>query len=79
MKPKNLLTVIIIFLSFNTFAQTIDYSLIPYRKGDKWGYANTQRNILITPKYNDAQWFSEGLAAVKIGSKWGYIINKESW
>ena len=49
----------IILLSLNSIAQTIDYSLVPYRKGDKWGFADAQRNIVITPKYNDAQWFSE--------------------
>lgn len=76
MKVKKLMMLPIILLSLNSIAQTIDYSLVPYRKGDKWGYADAQRNIVITPKYNDAQWFSEGLAAVKIGSKWGYV-NKQ--
>ena len=28
---------------------------------------------VITPKYEDAKRFSEGLAAVKLGDKWGYI------
>ena len=76
MTLKQIMVLCILILSLNSIAQTIDYSLIPYRKGDKWGYADAQRNILINPKYNDAQWFSEGLAAVKIGSKWGYI-NKQ--
>ena len=76
MYTKKLLFLSIIILSFNSFAQTIDYSLIPYRKGNKWGYADVDKNILITPKYSDAQWFSEGLAAVKVGAKWGYI-NKQ--
>jgi hypothetical protein len=76
MKMKKLMMLPIILLSLNSIAQTIDYSLVPYRKGDKWGYADAQRNIVITPKYNDAEWFSEGLAAVKIGSKWGYV-NKQ--
>jgi hypothetical protein len=56
-----------------TFAQDVDLSLIPYRSGDKWGYSSPEKNILITPKYDDAAWFSEGYAAVKIGNKWGYI------
>lgn len=73
MKLKSLMVIAITLISLNSIAQVIDYSLIPYRKGDKWGYADPQRNIVIAPKYNDAQWFSEGLAAVKVGSKWGYI------
>ncbi len=73
MKKKNFLLAILVMIGTGCFAQTIDYSLIPYRKGNKWGYADINRNITITPKYDDAQWFSEGLAAVKVGSKWGYI------
>ncbi len=62
-----------ILIGAGAFAQTIDYSLIPYRQGSKWGYADNSKNIKIAPKYDDAQWFSEGLAAVKVGEKWGYI------
>ena len=73
MKKKNFLLALSVFIAAGAFAQTIDYSLIPYRKGDKWGYSDNSRSIKIAPKYEDAQWFSEGLAAVKIGGKWGYI------
>ena len=76
MKLKQIMVLCILILSLNSIAQTIDYSLIPYRKADKWGYADANKNIVITPKYNDAQWFSEGLAAVKVVNKWGYI-NKQ--
>ncbi len=54
-------------------AQDVDMSLIPYRSGDKWGYSSPEKNILITPKYAETSWFSEGYAAVRIGKKWGYI------
>lgn len=76
MKLKQIMVLCVLILSLSSIAQTIDYSLIPYRKGDKWGYTDAQKNVLIIPKYNEAQWFSEGFAAVKIGSKWGYI-NKQ--
>ncbi|RYF90681.1 MAG: WG repeat-containing protein [Chitinophagaceae bacterium] len=56
-----------------SFAQQIDYSLIPYRQGDKWGYATPDNKVVIAPKYAEAGWFSEGYAAVKVGSKYGYI------
>ncbi len=69
---KNLLAGLI-FLAANTFAQQTDMSLIPYRVGDKWGYASADKKIVIPAKYADAGWFSEGLAAVKVGSKYGYI------
>lgn len=73
MKYSILATVCLIFLTADVAAQQTDMSLIPYRQGDKWGYASPDKNIIITPKYADAGWFSEGLAAVKIGKKYGYI------
>lgn len=72
MNKKNLLFVAMLFFAANTFAQ-MDMSLVPYRSGDKWGYATPEKTIVIQPKYNDASWFSNGYAAVKIGSKYGYI------
>lgn len=70
---KKLLLASMIFIAADTFAQQTDLSLIPYRVGDKWGYANPDKNLIIAPKYAEAGWFSEGLAAVKIGKKYGYI------
>ncbi len=70
---KKLLVALLLISSADAMAQTIDMSLIPYRKGDKWGYATADKEIVIQPKFKDAGWFSEGLAAVKIGTKYGYI------
>lgn len=45
-----------------------------------FGYKDTKGNVVIQPKYNEAHYFSEGLAAVNIGQdknglggKWGFI------
>jgi len=73
MKTNKILLACMLLFSANTFAQQADMSLIPYRQGDKWGYASPDKKIVIAPKYADAGWFSEGLAAVKIGQKYGYI------
>lgn len=44
---------------------------------DKWGYINEEGEIIISPIYESARDFHDGLAAVKaksiIGNKWGYI------
>lgn len=48
-------------------------ALIPYRKGDKWGFCDRNKNIIIECKYDEVDFFSEGLAAVKINDKWAYI------
>lgn len=76
MKLKNFLAVIALFISTISLAQETDMSLIPYRQGNKWGYANTDKKIIITPAYEEANWFSNGFASVKIGTKYGYI-NRE--
>ena len=61
-----------LLMAINCFAQP-DMSLIPYRSGDKWGYATADKNIVIAPTYKEANWFSEGYASVMIGKKYGYI------
>lgn len=50
-----------------------DGRLIPYRKGDKWGYADSTKKIIIEPKFEDADCFTEDLAGAKLNGKWGYI------
>lgn len=70
---KKIIVALLLVSSADAMAQTIDMTLIPYRKGDKWGYATVDKEIVIKPQFNDAGWFSEGLAAVKVGNKYGYI------
>jgi WG containing repeat len=38
----------------------------------RWGFISAT-GIVIPPQFNDACWFSEGLAEVKVGDKWGFI------
>jgi hypothetical protein len=47
--------------------------LIPYRKGNKWGYCTPDKKVVVQPKYDKVNIFSEGLAAVRMGNKWGFI------
>ena len=52
-------------------------TLIPYRKKDKWGFCDRDKNLVIQPIYDDAYPFSEGLARVKLNHKrGGYIDTK---
>lgn len=73
MKSKNLLLVLFLAFTIPVFAQDPDMSLIPYRKGDLWGYSDANKNIAITPEYEEAHLFYEGFAVVKKGGKYGYI------
>ncbi len=73
MTSKNFLLVLFLTLTMQVFAQEPDMSFIPYRKGDLWGYATTDKTIIITPQFQEAQLFYEGYAAVKKNGKYGYI------
>lgn len=48
---------------------TQDVQLIPYRKGDKWGYCTPDKKIVIPCEYDDAWKFHKGLAMVKKDGK----------
>ena len=57
-----------------------DLCLIPYRKGDRWGFCDSNKNIVIEPKYELGLLgggaeirFTEGLAHVILHDKHGYI------
>ena len=88
MKIKLLLVFIITFLlSFlDIFAQSnTTYKLpelIPYRKGDKWGFcllsqkSDKGKKIIIPCIYDRTDRFMDGLALVKLNGKYGFV-NKE--
>ena len=52
-------------------------ALAAVKIGDKgWGYINKAGEIVINPQFDLAGYFSEGLAAVSIGDKYGFINPK---
>jgi hypothetical protein len=71
MKKLVLVAVILTATHVKIMAQK---KLIPVKRDYKYGYAFYEDGPLILPaKYDDAQYFEEGLAAVKLGEKWGFI------
>lgn len=48
-------------------------TLHPVLLNGKWGYINSTGNMVIEPNYDEAREFSDGLAAVRIGTNWGYV------
>ncbi|TPN86053.1 WG repeat-containing protein [Aquimarina algicola] len=69
---KNILTIIILFtLTTQLFAQ--EFELIPYRIDNKWGFSDSNKKILIKPKFQDVIPFNKGYAAFKLNNKWGFI------
>jgi hypothetical protein len=47
--------------------------LFPIVKTDEYGYINEHGKILIKPRFSYANSFSEGLSAVQIDGRYGYI------
>ncbi|MEG4010463.1 WG repeat-containing protein, partial [Microcoleus sp. Pol11C1] len=50
----------------------MNIQVVPFQQEESWGYRDEQNKIVIPPRFNYAHEFSESLAAVKIGEKWGY-------
>jgi hypothetical protein len=48
-------------------------SFYPIKQGSKWGYINAYGQVVIPPKYEDAEDFHEGLAMVRSNGKYGYV------
>lgn len=73
MIKKLILTVTAMALTAIGFCQKPDTTLIPYRQGTKWGFANAEKKVVIKPIYDEVNWFFEGFAVIKRGTKYGYI------
>lgn len=50
-----------------------DYKLIPYRKGNCWGYADPQGKIVVEPQFEAACLLRLGRARVCLNGKYGYV------
>jgi hypothetical protein len=60
------------------FSQGSEY-LMPAKKHGSWGFINKQGEWMIPNNYEEAYYFSEGLAAVKFYGNWGYIDRNGEW
>jgi len=50
-----------------------DHGYAAVKSGGKWGFVDTDGNVVIDFQYSDALSFGQHLAAVEIGGLWGYI------
>ncbi len=60
------------------FCQGSEY-LLPAKKYGKWGFINRNGDWIIPNQFEEAFYFSEGLAAVKDFGDWGYINRLGEW
>jgi len=59
-------------------AESITYEyknpdLIPFRVDVKWGYCDKKRNVKIPLLFDESRPYCEGIAAIKVNDKWGFI------
>ncbi len=53
--------------------------MFPIGENNKWGFANYNGETVINPIYEQVSFYYNGLAAVKIDGKFGYIKKDGSW
>lgn len=54
-------------------AKDFSEGLAAVQKNGKWGFIDTEGNLVVEAKYDGAFSFSQGLAAVRSGGRWGFI------
>lgn len=70
----NILCIVLILIAFKIEAQAIQ--LIPYQDNDKWGFVDSDMNIIVAPKYDSVSVFYNKRSVVKIDKKYGVIDQK---
>lgn len=50
-----------------------DKDFIAFKSGEKWGFVNSDGQVVIEPQYSEAKSFSNGLGAVSIDGEWGFV------
>lgn len=70
---KTILILSLLLIYVVAFAQDKDAQLFPVFKDDKYGYINIKGELAVPYMYDDAKYFYEGLAAVKVAGKYGFI------
>ena len=77
MKPVYLLKfsliVILLVLGYSVFSQSLRYTLIPFNLNGKWGYMNREKEIIVQPYFDEADFLFSNRARVKLNGKYGFL------
>ena len=79
MKKFNLIYIIIflIGIQFDVFSfNEVSFVSPQKHKNGKWGYVNEHGKYIISPKFEEAGDFIEGLARIRVHLKYGFINEK---
>jgi hypothetical protein len=69
----NLKTISILIITLLISEILFSQDIIPYRKKNKWGYANNKGEVVIEPQYKVAYPFTANITGVKKDDKYGFI------
>lgn len=64
---------LLLIVTFQSLAQIP--TLVPYRQGNLYGYADRNKNIVVVPKYKNVTLFRDRLAGVTVDSTTCYFID----
>lgn len=65
---------VLLFSGCNHDGEDVDYSLIPVKSGDRFGYVNPEDGkFVINPQFDNATLFRDGIARVYKDRQYGYI------
>ncbi|WP_227610371.1 WG repeat-containing protein [Hymenobacter translucens] len=73
MNASALLLLLMLMAASPATPQGTGARLLPFRHGDKWGYADRSRRLVLPLQYDEAGPFIGEIAWVKVGDKYGYI------
>ncbi|ADV42656.1 WG repeat-containing protein [Bacteroides helcogenes] len=70
---KLLLAIVLLASCSSGYDSDVDYSLMPVKQGDKWGFINAKGEYMINPQFDNVSCFADGLAKVRADGKAGFI------
>lgn len=60
-------------MAFTPAGEWVGGELIPFRQGEKWGYTDRNRRLVLPLRYDEAGPFVDELAWVRVAGLYGYI------
>ncbi len=73
MKNKILALLSTLYFATNIAFNQENEILMPYLKGNLYGFANAKGEIIVEPKYDYVSLFENGFARIKLDKKWGLL------
>jgi hypothetical protein len=67
------IVVLVVLIALGAWLATSSRPLYPVMSGGKYGYIDKSAKVVIPPRFDEGENFSEGMAVVRMEGKYGYI------